>query len=162
MAYQHYEHAHQKQVMFFSLRKNTAIALIKGKNATLITDLDSNEFTYLFSVKPYLDSCKINYIQYVNPHLSKDEKIFNFENHRLKIINHKNKEFVKSKGDWLLLSGDYIYDIAEVLEANQFQRILIDGKNRDFVIKGLQAQLITKKIKTDVLKRAYAIEIKLN
>ena len=162
MAYQHYEHAHQQQVMFFSLRKNTAIALIKGKNATLITDLDSNEFTYLFSVKPYLDSCKINYIQYVNPHLSKDEKIFNFENHRLKIINHQNKEFVKSKGDWLLLSGDYIYDITKVLEANQFQRILIDGKNRDFVIKGLQAQLITKKIKTDVLKRAYAIEIKLN
>ena len=61
-----------------------------------------------------------------------------------------------------MLSGDYIYDVAKVLEANQFQRILIDGKNRDFVIKGLQAQLITKKIKTDVLKRAYAIEIKLN
>lgn len=162
MAYQHFQHTQQKQVMFFSLRKNTAIALIKGKNATLITDLDSNEFTYLFSVKPYLDSCKINYIQYINPHLSKDEKIFDFENHRLKIINHQNNDFIKSKGDWLLLSGDKIYNTQKVLENNQFERVLIDGKNRDFVIKGLQTQLITKKIKTDVLKRAYAIEIKLN
>jgi competence protein ComEC len=162
MAFNHYQHGQQKQVMFFSLRKNTAVALIKGKNATLITDLDVNEFTYLFSVKPYLDSCKINYIQYVNPHLSKDEKIFNFEGYRLKIINHQNNQFIDSKGDWLLLSGDKIYNTAKVLEANDFKRILIDGKNRDFVIKGLQAQLIPKKVKTDVLKRAYAIEIKLN
>lgn len=162
MAYQHYEFTQQKQVMFYSLRKNTAIALIKGKNATLITDLDSNEFTYLFSVKPYLDSCKINYIQYINPHLGKDEKHFDFENHRLKIINHQNNEFIKSKGDWLLLSGDKIYNTHKVLEANQFRRILIDGKNRDFVIKGLQEQLIQKNIKADVLKRSYAVEIKLN
>lgn len=162
MAHQNYQHAQQKQIMFFSLRKNTAVALIKGRNATLITDLDTNEFTYLFSIKPYLDSCKINYIQYINPHLTKDEKIFSFENYRLKIINHQNKEFIKSKGDWLLLSGNKIYNTHKILASNQFKRILIDGKNRDFVIKGLQAQLLTKKIKTDVLKRAYAIEIKLN
>ena len=162
MAYQHYEHGQQKQVMFFSLRKNTAVALIKGNNAILLTDLDSNEFTYLFSVKPYLDSCKINYIQFINPHLSKDEKIFHFENYRLKIINHQKNEFTKSKGDWLLLCGDRNYNASKVLEKNQFSRILVDGKNRDFVIKGLKEQLFIKKIKTDVLKKAYAVEIKLN
>lgn len=161
IGYKQYQHIQQKQVMFFSLRKNTAIALIKGRSATLITDLDPNEFTYLFSVKPYLDSCHVNYIEFVNPHLTEDEKLFNFEGRRLKIINHKNNIFTASKVDWLLLGGDKIYNVNSILKNNAAHHIFIDGKNRDFVIKGLQKQLIDKNTNTHVLKRAYAVEIKL-
>lgn len=157
-----FKHIHQKQVTFFSLRKNTAIALIKGRNATLITDLDSNEYTYQFSIKPYLDSCHIQYIKYVNPHLNQDEKIFNFADKKLKIINHKSNNFDSSTVDWLLLSGDKSFDMDKVLAVNHIKELFIDGKNRDFVIDNLEQQLSKHQQPYYVLKRNYAVEIKLD
>jgi competence protein ComEC len=161
LGYKEFNEIKQKQVTFFSLRKNTAVALIKGKNATLITDLDPNEFTYLFSVKPYLDSCNVSYIQFVNPHLTQDEKIYSFEGHQLKIINHKNNTFTPSKVDWLLLSGDKIYNMDNILKSNTTNELFVDGKNRDYVIKGMQQQLVHNKLRKHILKREFAVEIKL-
>ncbi|MEO5911112.1 MAG: ComEC/Rec2 family competence protein, partial [Pelobium sp.] len=156
-----FKHIRQKQVAFFSLRKNTAVAFIKGRNATLITDLDVNDYTYLFSVKPYLDSCHVQYIKYVNPHLNVGEKLFSFAGKQLKIINHKNNNFNASKADWLLLSGDKIYDLDRVLYSNKVKVLFIDGKNRDFVIDDFKQQLGKHQQPYHVLKRDYAVEIKL-
>ncbi|MFC5284719.1 ComEC/Rec2 family competence protein [Pedobacter alpinus] len=156
-----FKHMNQKNATFFSLRKNTAIALIEGRNAVLITDLDKEEFTYTFSVKPYLDSCNVNNIEFINPHLSSDEKIINFNNKSLKIINHQTNFYSKSKQDWLLLSSNKVINLDKVLTKNKFETLLIDGRNRDFVIKALKLQAQNLKIKTHTLKREFALEYKL-
>ncbi|MBK0383020.1 ComEC/Rec2 family competence protein [Pedobacter sp. SD-b] len=154
-------HVQQKQAVFFALRKNTAVALIKGKTAVLITDLKADEFTYQFSVKPYLDSCQINYIEWINPHLIQDEKLISFEGKKLKIINHKLNNFAVSKQDWLLLSSDKKQGLKSIIDANTFEELFIDGKNRDFVIEDLKNQAENLGLKPHVLKRDFAIEIKL-
>lgn len=157
---QAYAHMKQKQATFFSLRKNTAVALIDGRNALLITDLQPDEYTYLFSVKPYLDSCQIKYIQFEHPHLTKSEKIYTFDHRQLKIVHQSNKNLPKQKVDWLLLSGDCIYDLQTILKQNTYQTLLIDGKNRDFVINNFKAQLAKQNLTAHILKRNLAVEIK--
>lgn len=157
---QAYAHMKQKQATFFSLRKNTAVALIDGRNAMLITDLQPDEYTYQFSVKPFLDSCQIQQIQFENPHQTKSEKIYTFDRHQLKIVYQSNKNLPKQKVDWLLLSGDRIYDLKPILEQNEYQMLFIDGKNRDFVINNFQEQLLKQNQAAHTLKRNYAVEIK--
>jgi len=154
-------HIKQHKAVFFALRKNTAVAILKGRSAVLITDLDSMEYTYRFSVKPYLDSCRIVKVKFINPHHSLEEKIYFAGNKSLKIINHKNHTFNASKTDWLLLSGDKIYNTQQLLATHNAKKIFIDGKNRDFIIKGLVSQLQNTKANISVLKRQRAVEIDL-
>jgi len=161
ISYKKFETLKQKQVMFFSLRKNTAVAFIKGSNAVLVSDLSIDENTYKFSLKPYLDSCQIEEIQFYNPHLTQNEKMIKFEGKSLKIINQKNNLSQTNRQDWLLLSGDYIYNIAKIKNYNTFDRLFIDGKNRDFIIKDLEQQSVQLNIKPYTLKKTLAKEIKL-
>jgi competence protein ComEC len=160
-SYSTLNHIKQHKAIFFSLRKNTAVAILKGRSSVLITDLEASDYTYRFSVKPYLDSCRISDIKFINPHQSLDEKIY-FTGHKsLKIINHKNHTFNQSKTDWLLLSGDKIYNMPQLLETNEARNIFIDGRNRDFIIEGLKAQLQNTTANVAVLKRQKAVEIDL-
>ncbi len=160
LSFKELKYIQQRQVTFFSLRKNSAVALIKGRTAVLLTDLNPADRTYQFSVKPYLDSCQINYIEYLNPYLAHDEKLINFEGHSLKIVTHQNESFSATKVNWLLLSGDKMYSISKSIRKN-VDLLFIDGRNRDFVIKRIQQQMNDKGLKTHVLKREKAVEIKL-
>lgn len=159
--YQHLQQIKQKQVLFFSLRKNIAIALIKGNKATLISDLKPNEFTYSFSIKPYLDSCHIKYIEFINPQQTIGEKIITFEGYQLKIINHRNDIYLPSKINWLLLSGVKVQKIPEILKANSFDYLFLDGKNSNKVILDIKNRMTAKQLKAYILKREPAVEIKL-
>lgn len=159
-SFQAYAHMKQKQATFFSLRKNTAVALIDGRSAMLITDLQPDEYTFQFSVKPYLDSCQIQQIQFENPHRTKSEKLYTFDGHQLKIIHQSDKNLPQQNVDWLLLSGDRIYDLKPILEQNTYQKLFIDGKNRDFVINNFQEQLAKQNQTAHTLKRNFAVEIK--
>lgn len=160
-SYSTLNHIKQHKAVFFALRKNTAVAFLQGRAAVLITDLDSMEYTYRFSVKPYLDSCRILKVDFINPHHNSEEKIYYTGNKSLKIISHKNHTFNSSKTDWLLLSGDKVYNTKNLLALNQAQNIFIDGKNRDFIIEKLKSQLLKINTKISVLKRQRAVEIDL-
>ncbi len=161
ITYKEFNHIQQKNVTFFSLRKNTAIAFIKGRSAVLVTDLDTDEFTYLFSVKPYLDSCHINHIEFLNPHQTAGEKIYRFEGKKLKIIDHTGFNKVLSKQDWLLLSTDRVFNLSSVLSSNDSHALLIDGRNRDCIINTIKSQAEKLKLPVKILKREFAIEYKL-
>ncbi|RRN76693.1 ComEC/Rec2 family competence protein, partial [Pseudoxanthomonas sp. SGD-10] len=102
-SYNFFNHVKQHKTTFFSLRKNTAVAYISGRNALLITDLESSEYTYRFSVKPFLDSCRIVNIKHINPHEQEGEKLYHFANKKLRIINHKQDQFSSVPSDWILL-----------------------------------------------------------
>lgn len=160
LTWKEFNHIQQQNVTFFSLRKNTAVAFVKGRSAVLVTDLDAQDFTYVFSVKPYLDSCHINNIQFLNPHLTESEKIYNFEGKTLKIISKGGFNKMLSEEDWLLLSSDRVFNLAEVLSSNDFNTLLIDGRNRDFVINSLKLQAEKLKLPIKILKREFAVEYK--
>ena len=60
-----------------------------------------------------------------------------------------------------MLSGDRIYDLNNILNQNKYNELFIDGKNRDFVIKNMQMQLIKHNLNSHVLKRSFAVELKI-
>ena len=149
----------QHKTLFFSLRKNTAIAYIRGKSCILVTDLDTLEYTYRFSVKPYLDSCGIKNIQFSDPHLYENENIYTFGNKTLKFINHRKNTFSYSKTDWLLISGNKNYQLDSLRKTYHSGRIFIDGKNSDFIVNKLKQQADSLNLDYYILKRSYAKEI---
>lgn len=152
----------QKKVTFFSLRKNTAIALIQGKSAVLITDLPDNDFTYQFSIKPYLDSCQINNLKFVNPHQIPGEKTYSFAGKKLKIIDESGFNKIVTRQDWLLMSTNRIVNLKPIIATHQTKNLLIDGRNRDFVIENLKTQAAELKLPVKILKRAFAVEYKFD
>ncbi len=155
-----FQHVQQKSVTFFALRKNTAVAFVKGRSAVLLTDLEQDDFTYLFSVKPYLDSCQVKNIQFLNPHTVAGEKTYHFENKLLKIINETGFSKASTKQDWLLLSADRNVDLSTIMASNNFKTLLIDGKNRDFIIEKIKSQAMDLKLPVKTLKREFAVEYK--
>lgn len=157
-SYYFIQHINQHKTVFLSLRKNTAIAYIKGREALLITDLDTMEYTYRFSVKPYLDSSRVKTIRHIHPHQHKTESIYQFADKKLKVINHQQNSFTKSNSDWLLLSGDKIYQLEKIKDYCNSKYLFIDGRNRDFVIENLKNQAAALNLPTVILKRNPAVE----
>jgi competence protein ComEC len=155
-----FQHTFQKQAMFFCLRKNTAVALIKGKTAVLITDLDSSNYNYKFFVKPYIDSCHINTIIFINPPLTKFNTLYKFENKKILVQQTKHLDLSHKNFDYILLSSNEILDLTP-LATYTYKYLFIDGKNRDFIIKELEKQALGLNLVIYALKRHPAKEIKI-
>ncbi len=153
-----YQHVTQRNVTFFALRKNTAVAFVKGRSAVLITDLEKDDFTYLFSVKPYLDSCHVNTVEFINPYATAGEKLYKFEGKVLKVIDEFGFSQDETKVDWILFSADRKANLDKIALANKFLTFFIDGKNRDFVIEHLKNQAKEINLPVRVLKREFAAE----
>ncbi len=153
-------HINQKQVTFFSLRKNSATAFLKGKTALVFTDLDSNDFTYKFSVKPYLDSCGVTTIKTFNPQSIEGEHIYHFNKKILRFINTQHLSDNNVKANWLVYSANSINNIDINLDSSKFENLFFDAKNKDYIIKKLEVFAIKNNINYKVLKRNPAIEIK--
>ncbi|TAH00810.1 MAG: ComEC family competence protein [Sphingobacteriales bacterium] len=157
ISYKNYSQSQQKQAMFFTLRKNTAFALIKGRNALLITDLDSKNYNYKFFVKPYLDSCGIKYVNFINP----------FNAHNNVIYLFQNKKFLVQQAPYFnsnLININYIVLTANKILTNvpntELERLLIGGKNPDYIIEKLSKHAVSLNLPYSVLKRQQGVEVK--
>ncbi|GAB2689581.1 ComEC/Rec2 family competence protein [Mucilaginibacter koreensis] len=65
-AFKNYQAVSSRYITFFNLKHHTGILLKSGKKGVLITDLNTNDKAYLYSLKPYLDSCRIEHTTVVN------------------------------------------------------------------------------------------------
>ncbi len=158
ISYKNFVHSQQKQAMFFSLRKNTAFALIKGTKAVLITDLDTKNNNYKFFVKPYLDSCHIKTISFLNPYNTPQNVIYHFENNTFLVQQNGYFNLPNTKINFIVLCTNQIFNN---IPTKYLNRLFIDGKNRDYVIENLKKQAINLKIPYSVLKREKGVEVKL-
>lgn len=158
-SYHTLQHIQQEKIIFFTLRKNTAVAMLKGRTATLFTDLNPDDYTYKFSVKPYLDSCRITKLAIINTHNQAYNSIIKTKNKSLKIMRHLDDD--QTKHDWLLLSGDKIFNLPQLAKLYQTKSFIIDGKNKDYKIETMSKQAQKHGIYTHILKRKPALEINL-
>jgi competence protein ComEC len=158
ITFKNFEHTQQQQTMFFSLRKNSATALIKGKTVILISDLDSAESAFRFSVKPYLDSCRIKHITYINPYKNKNNSIFTFQNKKLLI---QQNSFINDslKTDFVVLNANQIFSLNEIQTLSPTY-LFIGGGNKDYIIKNYEKQAAKLQIPYHILKRKPAVELK--
>ncbi len=157
VSYKNFIHSQQKQAMFFSLRKNTAFALIKGNKAVLITDLDTKNNNYKFFVKPYLDSCHIKNISFLNPYNTSENVIYHFENNTILVQQNGYFNLPNTQINFIVLCTNQVF---KNIPTKYLKRLFIDGKNRDYVIENLKKQALNLKLPYSVLKREKGVEVK--
>lgn len=157
ISYVNFKHSLQKQAMFFTLRKNIGFALIKGKTALLISDLDNKNYNYKFFVKPYLDSCGIKYVNFINPFNAPNNVIYHFQNKTFLVQQTPQFNSSLNNINYMILTAN---KLLTSVPKTQLNRLLISGKNPDYIIESLSKQAQSLKLPYSVLKRKQGVEVK--
>ncbi len=168
-------HANSTQkLIFYSLRKNSAIAFFNGKETHLVTELNPEDKAYLFSVKPSLDNHGSNLISWHDPGESyysvdfcQQKCLMQFGG--LKVMRwgpEMNGQSLNRmiKTDILLLSGNPVLKLKDLVGSVSFKRLLIDGTNPDYKIKKWILEARSLALPYHVLKknRAWIQDISAN
>ncbi len=135
----------RQKLIFYSLRKNSAIAFFNGNKIHLVTELNPEDKAYLFSVKPSLDHHGSSLISWHDPGESyysadfcQQKCLLQFGG--LTVIRwgpEMNGQSLNRmiKTDILLLSGNPVLKLKDLVGSVSFKRLLIDGTNQDYKIK---------------------------
>ncbi|GAA4912839.1 ComEC/Rec2 family competence protein [Mucilaginibacter defluvii] len=157
-----------KELIFFSLRSNTAIAARKGRELTLITDLEQNSKTFQYSIKPYLDSCGVETLNLKLPnnsfstdYITHDKSSLNVLGYRILLLDNYQpnidadtynfiyitnkvrlkdvKSITAHKGIWILRMGRFAdKDSAIKLLNSRRIKYIINGSNKALLIPSKQ------------------------
>ncbi len=170
-SYQTILNNNRHELIFYSLRKNTAISYINQDKSYVITDLKPADKTIGFSIKPYLDSRGAS--QYktltstdslITPTISVQSNFMQFGKYKV-LRWDKNFDHLKYtqtlKVDAVLLSGNPRINLADMKKYILTSLILIDGTNPDYKIKQWQLEAEELKISFHILKKNPAFIIKL-
>ena len=151
------------ELIFFSLRKNTAIAYLYRGRSVIVSDLHASDKLISFSIKPVLESrgstegVFYNTDQrFLGSSYTGDENFLQFGKFRILRWNRKFDElsFTRNlKVDGILISGNPRKKLADIQTCIDFSIVLIDGTNPDYKIKAWQAEAEKLNIACYVLKK---------
>lgn len=158
-------------IVFYSLRKNTAVGFFEGRSAYFFTDLDPRDQTFTFSVQPSLDAQNMLLKHCLKPgsrvktgYLYSEGHFIQFKNWRI-LLYDKNFKF-NNPGrnihvNAVLISGGPYVSISRLIENIQFDLLLIDGTNSDYKIHQWRKEAAKLKLKCYVLKKSPAFIVDL-
>ncbi len=162
----------QEEIVFFSLRKNYAVAFINGTKGVLVTDLLKGDKNFDFFVRPALDQKQIKNISFVkwkedfkNTYFVKQENQIQFKENSLllldetfnykKLIGNPNFDFV-----WMHNSPKQYLNLLK--EDVHFNALLLDATNKDYVLSNFKKQAKELNLNTHTLKKEVGKTLKLN
>jgi competence protein ComEC len=162
---------HQQKIIFFSLRKNYAAAFINGKETILVTDLNTADKNYNFSIKPALNQLQINKVSLVS--LKKDTILGNFiiKNNQIVFHHYKilllndalNYKLLQGNGSFssIWVNGNTKFNLAKMASDIKYKTILIDATNKDYKIKIFEKTAENNHAEVYVLKKnkAYLVQL---
>jgi len=161
----------REELIFFSLRKNTAISYINGKNNIVLADFDSSDKIFSYSIKPTLEKRGCSDIRISNIDQSSEDKFYwsdsNFMQFgKIKVLRwDKNISLPTSptgiKVDILLISQIPMVKLSALNDLLEFKKIIIEAPNSDFKIKSWLVEAEELGIPTYVLKKSPALVMKL-
>jgi len=170
--YDNWQAAHQKKIIFYSLRKNYAVAFIDGTHAILITNLAKADKNFQFSIQPALDRSQIGKVNFVS--LNQDTQTLNFVKKSNQIIfngyniliadgklNYR-KLISNGKFSSLWLTESTKFRLEHIVGKTNYKTMLIDGTNKDYRIDTFKNFAKNKRIEYYVLKKNPAYLIYLN
>ncbi|WP_295669096.1 ComEC/Rec2 family competence protein [uncultured Mucilaginibacter sp.] len=152
-----------KELVWLNLKKHQGIVFKNGNKAVVLTDLKSTDKTYLYSVKPYLDSCQINDVklynlgQDINTHwIRKKHGLVQFLNTTVFIPDKKfysNDFRQKIKTNYIYITGNPDNALNSINRDFEYATLIIDGSNSDAKIDQWAKQLNTESVNYKILKR---------
>jgi competence protein ComEC len=153
---------YKSQIIFYSLRKNTGIGFFEDRKAIIITDLKADEKTFIYSIKPSIESNGIQSQNLLKPGTIFSENNFFYNGNFVQFRNWKlliwdkifdKKSFTKLiTVDVILLHGNPRITIKALTKTVKFKTMLIDGSNPEYRIKNWQKEANEAGIKCYVLK----------
>lgn len=171
ITYQMIQNQKRHELVFYSLRKNTAIAHIFQGKGTVITDISSTNKTFDFSIKPTLSSKGASLGKRVSWSDSICSPIYKVYPNFMQFGNFKilrwspaldSVRYTKQiRVDALLLRGNPKAKLSDMLAAVNCAILLMDGSNADHRIKTWQAEAQLLQIPYRVLKQEKAFVVKL-
>jgi competence protein ComEC len=162
----------QRKVVLFSLQKNYAVAFIRGKKATFVTDLQPGAATFKFHIQPALDQLKVNELRCVSWNTAINSAALQLRDHQLR-FGKLRVLLIDSTFNYKRVLGHRAYDaiwlhaqprvqMEQLRQDITFNKIWIDSSNPPYAINQYQRDTINFKGSTVVLKkiRAYLIDLK--
>ena len=161
-----------RQVIFYSLRRNTAITYIQKGKGYLFSDLINDEKTLSFSIKPALNSQGISEVINMNldtvfsdehvkvspQHMQFGEyKVIRWGKHMDGLVFSK-----KVKANVMLLSGNPRVSVRELKGLAEFSLLVIDGTNYKYLVAQWTRDAKSLNIPVYVLKDAPAYVVSFN
>jgi competence protein ComEC len=160
-----------KELIIFSLRKNTAIAFSDAGKSIVLANFDSSDRTFNYSIKPALESRIGSDIQLFSMEDKvrgrsywSDSNFMQFGNLRLlrwdktMILPNSGKRL---KVDILILSQNPVQKLTDIYNFIEFKKVLIEANNYDYKIEAWLSEAVKLKVSTYVLKKSPAYIIKL-
>ena len=162
----------QHKILFFSLRKNYAAAFIKGQNAVLVSDLKSDDKTFLFSIKPALDQAQVRNLKFASIERDTSLKDFTLKNQQI-IFNNFNIFLLDSRLNYKKLGSSSTFDavwvhdnpkynLDSLTQQISFKNLIIDAGNKPYKIKEYETFANNFNKNATDLKRQGALIIDLN
>lgn len=140
----------QDELVFFSLRKNYAIAFIKGNQSILVTDLIKGDKNFNFFVKPALDQKKVDSIKFVkwdedfvSANFVKKESQIIYQNQKILLIDQtfNDKRIVGNpKFNFVWIHNSPKQKIALLREDIVFNQLILDASNKDYLLSKFSAE----------------------
>lgn len=170
-SYQTIRNQNRHELIFYSLRKNTAIAHIFQRKSTLITDISPADKALDFAIKPTLSSKGASLNKLVSLNDSAFSSIYTIHPNFMQFGNFKivcwspvldSVHYAKQiRVDALLLSGNPKTKLSDILSHVYCAVLLIDGNNYDHYVKQWETEARSFALPCRVLKREKAVVIKL-
>jgi competence protein ComEC len=158
-----YRSYNTNSIAFLNLRKNTGIVFKNGDHAVVLSNLADTDKNYNYSIRPYLDSCKISDVVLYQPHqeirsgfLKKQGNLIQFRDQSLVIINKEYLDTtlaVKLKTDYLYITGNPKISLAIINKNHEYHTIIIDATNTPKTVQLIADQARTLHANYVVLKR---------
>jgi competence protein ComEC len=165
------ENFKRHELIFYSLRKNTAIAYLFKGRSIIITDVKPSDKRYTYSIKPSISMSGIEESlvfdpeqQFSGSYYWSDSDFMQFGNFRiLRWRNEFNKLFLNKRieVDILLLSKGSAQELRYISEMVDFKSIIIDSSNPEYKIEAWQNEAKSLKISCISLKKYPAYIVKL-
>lgn len=170
--YYSWEFANQKKIIFFTLRKNYAVAFIQGNQTILLTDLNTKDQTFQFFIKPALDQAQVDIIKMISlqknmlelPNFIFKEKQIIFDQYKILIIDGScnNKRLaVRGKFNAIWFTDNTKFKIEKLPKEIEYQNIIIDATNKDYKIDWFKKFARNNKVPVQILKKNPAYLIRL-
>lgn len=150
-------------IAFLNLRKNMGIVFKNGDQAIVLSNLADTDKNYNYSIRPYLDSCKINDVALYKPDqeirsvfLRKQGDFMQFRNQFITIISKDYEDTtsaVKLKTDYLYITGSPKIPLAIINKNHEYHTIIIDATNTPKTVQLIVDQAHALHANYVVLKR---------
>ncbi|RYE33184.1 MAG: ComEC family competence protein [Sphingobacteriaceae bacterium] len=171
-SYKRFRSGNQQEIIFLNLRKNFGLICKNGNEAFVLTDLNTTDKSFQYSVQPFLDSCQAENIHLLKPNQNFTDAVFirqksllQFEN---KLIFIADQDFTKQhfpqkiKVNVVLITGNPKISLNQITQNLIFDLLLIDATNSDYHTKKLNDEAVLDGRKIFILKRNNCLRINSN